>query len=39
MTTSHDGDIAMLDILNPQFRVDSPEVRAAAEAGWWAGTS
>lgn len=38
MTTSHDSDIAMLDILDPEFRVDSPEVRAAAEAGWWART-
>ncbi|MGH3828133.1 MAG: cytochrome P450 [Pseudonocardiaceae bacterium] len=28
----------MLDILDPDFRVDSPEVRAAAEAGWWART-
>ena len=38
MTISHDSGIAMLDILNPEFRVDSPEVRAAAETGWWAHT-
>ncbi|MGH3852465.1 MAG: cytochrome P450 [Pseudonocardiaceae bacterium] len=38
MTTSHD-DIAVLDILDPAFRADSPEVRAAAGAGWWARTS
>ncbi|MGH3684820.1 MAG: cytochrome P450 [Pseudonocardiaceae bacterium] len=38
MTTSHDSDVAMLNILDPEFRVDSPEVRAAAEAGWWART-
>jgi cytochrome P450 len=31
-------DIAFFDILDPQFRVDSPEVRAAADAGWWART-
>jgi cytochrome P450 len=39
MTTSHDTDIALFDILDPAFRVDSPEVRAAANAGWWARTS
>lgn len=38
MTTIHDGDIAVLDILDPAFRADSPEVRAAAEANWWART-
>jgi cytochrome P450 len=38
MTTFHDDDIALLDILDPAFRVDSPEVRAAADAGWWART-
>lgn len=32
-------DVACFDILDPVFRVDSPEVRAAAEAGWWARTS
>ncbi|MGH3868096.1 MAG: cytochrome P450 [Pseudonocardiaceae bacterium] len=37
MTTSHD-DIAMFDILDPAFRVNSPEVRAAADASWWART-
>ena len=38
MTTSDDRDIAFLDILDPAFRVDSSEVRAAANAGWWART-
>ncbi|MGH3802355.1 MAG: cytochrome P450 [Pseudonocardiaceae bacterium] len=38
MTTSHSSDIALFDILDPAFRVDSPEVRAAADAGWWART-
>jgi cytochrome P450 len=38
MTTSHGSDIALFDILDPAFRVDSPEVRAAADAGWWART-
>lgn len=38
MTTSHASDIAWFDILDPAFRVDSPEVRAAAEGGWWART-
>ena len=28
----------MLDIFDPTFRADSPEVRAAAVAGWWART-
>jgi cytochrome P450 len=33
------GDhVALLDIFDPAFRVDSPEVRAAADAGWWART-
>ncbi len=38
MTTSHDG-VPLFDILDPAFRVDSPAVRAAADAGWWARTS
>jgi cytochrome P450 len=37
MTISHD-DIAFFDILDPAFRADSPEVRAAADAGWWVRT-
>ena len=37
MTTSPD-DIAVFDILDPAFRVNSPEVRAAADASWWART-
>ncbi|MGH3773877.1 MAG: hypothetical protein ACRDRW_21220 [Pseudonocardiaceae bacterium] len=36
MTLYH--DIALFDILDPAFRVDSPEVRAAADASWWART-
>jgi cytochrome P450 len=46
MTTAtavdHDGgrgDVAELDLLDPDFRVDSPEVRAAAERHWYARTS
>lgn len=38
MTISNASDVAWFDILDPAFRVDSPEVRAAAEAGWWART-
>jgi hypothetical protein len=38
MTTSHGNDTALFDILDPAFRVDSPEVRAAADAGWCART-
>jgi cytochrome P450 len=38
MTTSHGDDIALFDILDPAFRVDSPEVRAAADVSWWAHT-
>jgi cytochrome P450 len=32
-------DVAFFDILDPAFRVDSSEVRAAAESNWWARTS
>ncbi len=35
---SRHPDIAFFDILDPAFRVDSPEVRAAADEGWWART-
>ncbi|HZE01972.1 MAG TPA: cytochrome P450, partial [Pseudonocardiaceae bacterium] len=38
VTTSHGNDLAWFDILDPAFRVDSAEVRAAADAGWWART-
>jgi cytochrome P450 len=38
MSTSHDTDVALVDLLDPAFRVDSPEVRAAADANWWART-
>ncbi len=31
-------EVPFFDILDPAFRVDSPEVRAAADAGWWART-
>jgi cytochrome P450 len=31
-------DVAFFDILDPAFRFDSPEVRAAADACWWART-
>jgi cytochrome P450 len=36
--TSTAHDVAELDLLNPGFRVDSPEVRAAAERHWYART-
>ncbi|MGH3934287.1 MAG: cytochrome P450 [Pseudonocardiaceae bacterium] len=39
MSAAFDTDIALFDILDPAFRVDSPEVRAAADAHWWARTS
>jgi cytochrome P450 len=39
MTMCPDGDIVVLDILDPAFRADSPEVRIAADVGWWARTS
>ncbi|MBV9012764.1 MAG: cytochrome P450 [Pseudonocardiales bacterium] len=38
MTPTSGTDVVFLDILDPAFRVDSPEVRAAAEASWWART-
>jgi cytochrome P450 len=38
MTPTPGTDVAFLDILDPAFRVDSPQVRAAAEASWWART-
>jgi cytochrome P450 len=38
MTTFHDTEVAFFDILDPAFRVDSSEVRAAADARWWART-
>jgi cytochrome P450 len=38
MSTYHDSDIALFDILDPAFRIDSPEVRAAADTNWWART-
>ncbi len=33
------ADVAFLDILDPEFQVDSPEVRVAAEANWYARTA
>jgi cytochrome P450 len=35
--TAH-TDVAFFNILDPAFRVDSAEVRAAADASWWART-
>ncbi|MGH3883005.1 MAG: cytochrome P450 [Pseudonocardiaceae bacterium] len=35
---STDADIAFFDILDPAFRIDSPAVRAAADACWWGRT-
>jgi len=37
--TATTNDVAELDLLDPDFRVDSPEVRAAAERHWYARTS
>lgn len=37
--TATTNDVAELDLLDPGFRVDSPEVRAAAERHWYARTS
>ncbi|MGQ0719835.1 MAG: cytochrome P450 [Pseudonocardiales bacterium] len=38
MTASTDAEIAYFDILDPAFRIDSPAVRAAADACWWGRT-
>ncbi|HEY2762714.1 MAG TPA: hypothetical protein VGJ13_01650, partial [Pseudonocardiaceae bacterium] len=38
MTTTSSAETAFFDILDPAFRVDSPEVRAAADTNWWART-
>jgi cytochrome P450 len=38
MTLTSGTGVAFFDILDPAFRVDSPEVRAAADASWWART-
>ncbi|MGH3803816.1 MAG: cytochrome P450 [Pseudonocardiaceae bacterium] len=38
MTAFPSTDVAFFDILDPAFRVDSSEVRAAADARWWART-
>lgn len=38
MTTSHDNTIALFNIFDPAFPFDSPEIRAAADASWWART-
>ena len=37
VTATH--EVAELDLLDPGFRIDSPEVRAAAERHWYATTS
>lgn len=39
MTASTDAGIAFFDIFDPAFRIDSPAVRAAADACWWGRTS
>lgn len=38
MTTTTPPDIPFLDFHDPEFRPAAPEVRAAAQAGWWART-
>jgi hypothetical protein len=38
VTATSAAETAFFDVLDPAFRVDSPEVRAAADAGWWART-
>ncbi|MCA1670896.1 MAG: cytochrome P450, partial [Actinobacteria bacterium] len=38
MTATTHPDTPFLDIHDPQFRPTSPEVRAAAQANWWART-
>lgn len=38
MTTSHDDKIALFNIFDHAFPFDSPEIRAAADANWWART-
>ncbi|MGH3870213.1 MAG: cytochrome P450 [Pseudonocardiaceae bacterium] len=38
MVAPIDSDVAFFDVLDPAFRVDSAEVRAAAEDRWWART-
>jgi hypothetical protein len=38
MDITTQADAAFFNILDPTFRFDSPEVRAAAAAGWWART-
>ncbi|HZA17363.1 MAG TPA: cytochrome P450 [Pseudonocardiaceae bacterium] len=38
MTISHDNKIALFNIFDSAFPFGSPEVRAAADANWWART-
>jgi cytochrome P450 len=38
MTISHDDKIALFNIFDSAFPFGSPEVRAAADANWWART-
>jgi cytochrome P450 len=38
MDITNRDDVAFFDILDPAFRFDATEVRAAAAAGWWART-
>ncbi|MGH8883987.1 MAG: cytochrome P450 [Egibacteraceae bacterium] len=38
MTLTNEADVALFDFYDPTFHPDSPEVRAAAEANWYART-
>jgi cytochrome P450 len=38
MVTTADADVATLDVLDPGYRIDGPEVRAARAANWFART-
>jgi|SRR3954470_4541024 cytochrome P450 len=38
MVTTADSDVVTLDVLDPAYRIDGPEVRAAREANWYART-
>ncbi len=38
MNTTPHTNVAFFDTVDPAFRVDSPEVRTAADASWWART-
>jgi cytochrome P450 len=38
MVTTAESDVATLDVFDPAYRIDGPEVRAAREAHWYART-